>query len=581
MSGGEAATRGADIIHRSFEEFHESFRAITRRSIDRFERRDWDGIRRDTVRRLGLHPKCVEEALAALREEFGARIEEKTFWTAVKNAYAMAILGTDDFELAQTFFNSLTRRVFSHVGVDPDIDYLARDVPLPFSGWEMASARMYAVERVDAPLMHKILEHAGFRSPFKNLDESAEAAAGAIRRRLAEVFRDERIEAIDVLRPPLIRNKAAYLIGRARRQGRFTAFVLPILHEEDGLVLDGVVLEENEISIIFSFARWYFHADLANPRQAIGFLHSLLPRKRISELYISLGYNRHGKTEFFSDLTSYIEHTQEKFVVAPGVPGLVMSVFTLPSYEFVFKVIRDHFPASKQTSRRKIKERYRQVHIHDRVGRLVDFQEFEHLQFPRRRFAVEILDELLETASRSVSIEKDQVVLKHLYVGRRVVPLNLYIERESDENCERAVLDWGNALKELAAANMFAGDMLIKNFGVTRHGRVVFYDYDELCPLTDCNFRHFPEPRDEDQVYSVEPYFTVREGDIFPAELRTFLGLTGRLREIFEEAHSEIFEVEFWQQMQERNREGKLIDFFPYNDSRREDPVRSGAQIVK
>jgi isocitrate dehydrogenase kinase/phosphatase len=570
MSRGEPATRGADIIHRSFEEFHESFRAITRRSIDRFERRDWDGIRRDTVRRLGLHPRCVEESLTALREEFGARIEQKTFWTAVKDAYTMAILGTDDFELAQTFFNSLTRRVFSHVGVDPDIDFLARDVPLPFSGWEMASARMYAVERVDAPLMHKILEHASFRTPFKNLGESAEAAADAIRRRLKEVFRDERIEAIDVLRPPLIRNKAAYLIGRARRQGRFAAFLLPILHEEDGLVLDGVVLEENEISIIFSFARWYFHADLANPRQAIGFLHSLLPRKRISELYISLGYNRHGKTEFFSDLTNYIEHTQEKFVVAPGVPGLVMSVFTLPSYEFVFKVIRDHFPVSKQTSRRKIKERYRQVHVHDRVGRLVDFQEFEHLQFPRRRFAAEILEELLETASRSVSIEEDQVVLGHLYVGRRVVPLNLYLERESDENCERAVLDWGNALKELAAANMFAGDMLIKNFGVTRHGRVVFYDYDELCPLTDCNFRRFPEPRDEDQAYSAEPHFTVRDGDIFPSELQTFLGLTGRLREIFEEAHSEIFEVEFWQRTQERNREGELIDFFPYSDARRE-----------
>ena len=558
------ARHGADIIQRGFEEFHESFRAITRRAIDRFESRDWMGIRRDTVRRLALHSRAVEETLQALRHEFGPQVDRRETWTALKDAFSLAILGSDDCELAQTFFNSCTRRVFSHIGVDPWIDYTAQDFPLPFRGWEMASARMYAVRSVTPVLLRRVLEDAGFRTPFRDLDGDAAMAAAAIEESLAVEFGSTEIEALDVLRPVFIRNKGAYLVGRTRREQDTLPVVLAILHGEGGLHVDAVVRTENEISIIWSFARWYFHADLASPRQVIGFLHSILPRKRISELYLSLGYNKHGKTEFYRDLTGYAAATDEPFVVAPGQRGLVMAVFTLPSYEFVFKVIRDTFPASKATTRRRVMERYRQVLLHDRVGRLVDFQEFEHLNFPRARFSPELLDELLREASRSVVVEGDEVVIKHLYVGRRVTPLDLFLKTASDDEREAAILDWGKAVKELAAANIFAGDMLAKNFGVTRHGRVVFYDYDELCALDDCHFRAFPHARTDDDELSSEPWFAVRDGEIFPEELGRFLGVDDRLQTVFLRHHQDLFTVDFWRTMQERNREGEVIDFFPY-----------------
>jgi isocitrate dehydrogenase kinase/phosphatase len=300
----------------------------------------------------------------------------------------------------------------------------------------------------------------------------------------------------------------------------------------------------------------------------IGFLHSILPRKRVSELYLSLGYNKHGKTEFYRDLTAYAAASDESFVIAPGQRGLVMSVFTLPSYEFVFKVIRDTFPASKATTRRRVMERYRQVLLHDRVGRLVDFQEFEHLKFPQARFAPELLEELLGEASRNVGIEGDDVIIRHLYVGRRVTPLDVFLKTAGDREREAAIVDWGKAVKELAAANIFAGDMLAKNFGVTRHGRVVFYDYDELCPLDDCRFRTFPASRSDDEELSAEPWFAVRDGDVFPEELGRFLGVDQKLRTIFLRHHEDLFSVEFWRTMQERNREGEVIDFFPYAESR-------------
>lgn len=564
-----AVARAADIIHWAFDDHQQRLRAITRRVEQRFERRDWMGIRQDTVERLDLHPRSITRTRDNLVDQLGGRLAGRELWAALKEAYTRTIIGRNDFELAQTFFNSLARRFFPDVGVDPALHYLADDVPLPYRGWEMASARMYAVRRIDAAVLAKVLEDAGFRAPFRDLAGDAALAAARVERALAERFGDPAVEAFDVLRPVFFRNKGAYVVGRARRGREVVPLLLAVVNGDDGLEVDAILATEDDASVVFSFARWYFHADVESPREVIGFLKSILPRKRIAELYISLGYTKHGKTELYRDLTRHIAATSDPFVVARGQRGLVMEVFTLPSYEFVFKVIKDSFAPSKRTTREKVMEKYREVLQRDRVGRLVDFQEFEHLTFPRARFAPGLAEELARVASRAVSLEGDQVVLRHAYVERRVTPLDVYLEEETPARREAAVVDWGTSLKDMAAADVFPGDVLLKNFGVTRHGRVVFYDYDELAPLTSLAFRQVPEPRDEVEELSPEPFFTVGEGDVFPEELCTFLGLDGRLREVFLEAHGDLFGLDFWHGMQERNRRGEIIDFFPYGAARR------------
>jgi len=333
--------------------------------------------------------------------------------------------------------------------------------------------------------------------------------------------------------------------------------------------VDAVLPTEDVVSILFSFARWYFHVDVESPRGAIGFLTSILPRKRLSELYLSLGYEKHGKTELYRDLMRHIASSAERFVIAPGQRGLVMEVFTLPSYEFVFKVIKDSFPPSKATTREQVMERYRSVLLQDRVGRLIGFQEFEHLTFPRARFSDDLLQRLLAVAGRTVMLAGDKVVIRHLYVERRVVPLDLYLREAAPDDARAAVVDWGRTLKDLAAANIFPGDILLKNFGVTRHGRVISYDYDELRLLTGCRFLRLPQPRTEEQEMADEPWFAVADDDIFPEELRSFLGLEGDLRAAFLREHADLFGVELWRGMQERNRHGEVIDFFPYSEERR------------
>lgn len=564
-----AAARGAGTIHQAFVDFHQRVHAMTHQVRQRFERCDWIGIRQETVERLGLHARSIASTWDALREQLGDRLTERAVWGALKEAYHQAILGRNDYELALTFFNSLTRKVFSHTGVDPSIDFVADDIPLPYRGWEMASARMYAVRNVEPQVVRRVLEDCGFRVPFRNLDADARETADRIATGLEEALGGSEIVALDVLRPVFFRNKAAYVVGRARAEKRVVPVILAIVQEDGGLAVDAVLTTEAETSVVFSFARWYFHAEVESPREIIGFLRSLLPRKRISELYISLGYGNHGKTELYRDLVAHIGASKDSFVVAPGKRGLVMEVFHLPSYNLVFKVIRDRFPPQKTATREEVMARYRQVLQQDRVGRLVDFQEFEHLTFPRSRFDPALLDDLLRLSASTVSVEGNDVIVKHLYVQRRVTPLDIYLRQAAPAEAEAAVLDWGRCLEDLAAANIFPGDILLKNFGVTRHGRVVFYDYDEFSLLVDLHFRRIPSARNAEDEMSAEPWYSVADRDVFPQELQRFLGFDGHLREVFLREHGNLFDPAYWRSLQERNRSGEVIDFFPYSEARR------------
>jgi isocitrate dehydrogenase kinase/phosphatase len=289
-----------------------------------------------------------------------------------------------------------------------------------------------------------------------------------------------------------------------------------------------------------------------------------MPLKPVAELYSALGHNKHGKTEFYRALRRHLARTDDRFEIAPGARGTVMVVFTLPSLDVVFKVIRDRFTYPKQTTRDQVRRRYRLVFEHDRAGRLVDAQEFEHLAFPRRRFHPSLLEELLGSASLNVTLEGEHVVLHHLYTERRVRPLNLHLRAADQASARRVVLDYGQAIRDLAATNIFPGDLLLKNFGVTRHGRVIFYDYDELCLLEECRIREFPEPRYPEEEIAAEPWFHVGEHDVFPEEFERFLELDGALRETFLRRHRCLFDPGYWRDVQARHRAGELVDVFPY-----------------
>jgi len=573
MPPDPAPHEAARLIDRGFEAYNEDFRAITARAADRFAEQAWHAAAEDDRERLALYEKHVQQTLRRIRELFRDRLEDRDLWAATREAYTDLRCGRPNVELAETFYNSITRRVFSTVGVDPYIEFVAAGLTVPESQEAPVCFWTETPQADTAALVAAVLQRFNLGVPFEDLDRDARRVAEHVDACVAETGTGT-IDRVEMLAPVFYRNKGAYLIGRICSGEAVIPLVLPILHadgdaESRGVRVDTVLLTPNATSMVFSFTRSYFHVLTPQPWALVRFLKTLMPLKRVAELYISLGFTKHGKTELYRDLCAFLARTDERFEFARGTRGMVMAVFTLPGYDFVFKIIKDRFDPPKQTTRDEVMKKYRFVMLHDRVGRLADVQAYEHLEFARDQFVPEVLDALLRVAARTVHVDGDSVVIDHLYTERRVTPLNLYLQDVDREAAEEAVIDCGEAIKDLAAADIFPGDMLVKNFGVTRHGRVIFYDYDELGTLGEFNFRTLPKPRDEFEMMSADAWFYVAPGDVFPEEIGKFLGLTKDLNAVFHEYHGDLLDPVFWRRMQAKQRDQVLVDIFPYRQSKR------------
>lgn len=334
-------------------------------------------------------------------------------------------------------------------------------------------------------------------------------------------------------------------------------------------MLDALLHGEADLAILFSYTRAYFRVEAPSPFELVRRLHELMPNKRLADLYNATGFNRHAKTEFYRDFVRHLQNSTDRFVPTEGARGMVMLVFTLPSYDAVFKVIRDHFEPPKENDRADVMRRYRIVFEHDRAGRLVEAHEFEHLRIRRERFDPALLRQLLSEARETVRVDNQGLIIKHAYVERRVRPLNIFLAEAQDNSAISATCDYAQAIKDLAASNIFPGDLLTKNFGLTRRRRVVFYDYDELCFLTECNFRDLPQPKTYEEELAAEPWFTVRDNDIFPEEFLNFLAFPKAARKVLLDQHGELFRPDFWRAIQQNLRAGELPEIFPYTQERR------------
>lgn len=563
------ALRAARCIRDAFASYLLAFNVVTRRAPSRFAARDWAGMQADARERLELYGQVVDRLLGELDAILGPFSRDEATWATMRGAFAAQILGHPAVELAETFFNSITRRVFATVGVNPAIEFVDfRFVRVPVMPTDPPT-RTYVRHERTAEAITRMLSDFSFGVPWVNVARDVEATARCIERQWEAGAAPLPFEEIEVLRPVFYRRKGAYLAGRVRGGERVMPLVLALVHRDDGVAVDAALVTEEDASVVFGFTRSYFHVLTPRPADVIAFLRSILPLKPVSELYTAIGHHKHGKTEFWRDLQRHLARTDELFQPAPGASGTVMAVFTMPSLDVVFKVIRDTFPVEKRVTRDEVRRRYRFVFSHDRAGRLVDAHEFEHVAFHRRRFSDELLEELLRTAGRTVEVHGDQVVIRHLYTERRVRPLDLYLRTADPLHARQAALDYGHALRDLAATDVFPGDFLLKNFGVTRHGRIVFYDYDELCSLTECTFRELPDSHDPADELADEPWFGVGPNDIFPEELTRFLPFDGPLREAFLEEHGRLFTATFWQTLRASAVAGDIADIYPYRQELR------------
>lgn len=552
-------------VFEAFEDYHARFAEITRRARRRFEARDWSGAREDAVERIALYDQCIGECMLRLRAVLMGQAHDRALWIRAHAHYAGLLDGLIDQELYKTFYNTLTRRYFRTRGVDPLIEFVALDIeptdaithPVAHHGYAVSPGRLTEV-------VVRVLGDYPFDVPYAHRTRCAAAIAIRLQDDLAH-WGDNPVRGIELLDTVFYRERRAYLVGRVFGEHRFSPCIIALVNDGGGLRAEAVLTRRSDVAQLFSNSRSYFQADLATVGDAVVFLRSLLTHKPIDELYTMLGRAKQGKTERYRTFFRHFEsHPGELLVQAEGTPGMVMAVFTLPSYPLVFKLIRDRFAYPKKMSREDVEGKYELVFQLDRVGRLLDAQPYRFLRFPRERFSEPLLRELRETCALSVAEDDGDLILDLCYIQRRLRPLNLYLREQLPEAARMAALDYAQAIRDMARNNIFPGDMLLKNFGITRHQRAVFYDYDELCLVTDCEFRDWPQPTNYEEQMAAEPWFHVGPHDVFPTRFPLFMGLPAPMLEAVRQHHGELFDPQWWRDLQARLREDDYPDTPPY-----------------
>ncbi|MBB3322144.1 MULTISPECIES: bifunctional isocitrate dehydrogenase kinase/phosphatase [Atlantibacter] len=559
----------AQTILQGFDAQYGRFLEVTSGAQQRFEQADWQAVQQAMKKRIHLYDHHVGLVVEQLRCITNGKSTDADFLLQVKKHYTELLPDYPRFEIAESFFNSVYCRLFDHQSLTPERLFIFSSQPeRRFRTIPRPLAKDFYPKQGWPALLTRLLKDLPLRLPWQDLDRDV----GYIINHLTETLGEEMLDKVhlQVANELFYRNKAAWLVAKLVLPSGTLPFLLPIHRSNEGeLFIDTCLTRSAEASIVFGFARSYFMVYAPLPAALVEWLREILPGKTTAELYMAIGCQKHGKTESYREYLNYLAQSNEQFIEAPGIRGMVMLVFTLPGFDRVFKVIKDKFAPQKEMDEAHVRACYQLVKEHDRVGRMADTQEFENFVLEKRQIDPALMTLLLQEAPQKITDLGDKIAIRHLYIERRMVPLNIWLEQAQGQQLRDAIEEYGNAIRQLAAANIFPGDMLFKNFGVTRHGRVVFYDYDEICYMTEVNFRDIPPPRYPEDEMASEPWYSVAPGDVFPEEFRHWLCADPRIKPLFEEMHAELFQAEYWRALQERIRHGHVEDVYAYRRRQR------------
>lgn len=559
----------AQTILQGFDAQYGRFLEVTSGAQQRFEQADWQAVQQAMKKRIHLYDHHVGLVVEQLRCITNGKSTDPDFLLRVKQHYTELLPEYPRFEIAESFFNSVYCRLFDHQSLTPERLFIFSSQPeRRFRTIPRPLAKDFYPKQGWPALLTRLLKDMPLRLPWQDLARDVGYIISHLTETLGEAMLDK--VHLQVANELFYRNKAAWLVAKLVLPSGTLPFLLPIHRSNEGeLFIDTCLTRPAEASIVFGFARSYFMVYAPLPAALVEWLRDILPGKTTAELYMAIGCQKHGKTESYREYLNYLAQSDEQFIEAPGIRGMVMLVFTLPGFDRVFKIIKDKFAPQKEMDEAHVRACYQLVKEHDRVGRMADTQEFENFVLEKRQIDPALMALLLQEAPQKITDLGDRIAIRHLYIERRMVPLNIWLEQVQGQQLRDAIEEYGNAIRQLAAANIFPGDMLFKNFGVTRHGRVVFYDYDEICYMTEVNFRDIPPPRYPEDEMASEPWYSVAPGDVFPEEFRHWLCADPRIKPLFEEMHAELFQAQYWRALQERIRKGHVEDVYAYRRRQR------------
>ena len=560
----------AETILRGFNKHYRIFRSFSARAKEAFEHSDWSKIQRLVADRIQVYDQRVVETIDELREDYAEIILHEDTWRFTKTAYIALLVDHYQPELAETFFNSVSTKLLDKAYYRNQFIFVKPAAATEYIDSDRGTFKSFYPQDNDLrPCFSKVLDFFEWNTPFADKERDIDNIHQVLLEHLGDGYILNELNLhIQVLQSPFYRNKCSYIMGQVINGHARHPFAIAIMHDAEGkLHVDAALFNPQHISVLFSFARAYFLVSMDVPSGYVNFLLQLMPMRNKADMYAMLGLHKQSKNIFWRDFLQHLHYSEDQFILAPGIKGLVMTVFTLPSFPFVFKVIKDKFGPNKNFDQDYVRGKYLLVKKHDRVGRMADTLEYSNVAIPRHRCSEEMIEELRQLAPSQLEETDDYIVIKHCYVERRLKPLNLYLLDATDTEKERVIIDYGNALKELASANIFPGDMLFKNFGLTRFGRVIFYDYDEIEYMTDCQFREIPPAPYPELEMSGEVWYPVNKNDVFPEEFGTFLLGDQIVRKTFMAHHQDLLTAEFWRGKKERIQAGQMDDFYPYPEN--------------
>ena len=561
----------AQAILDGFNKHYYLFRQYSFEGKVCFEQADWARAAEASKQRIQGYEERVSETVQYLQKLFPRAGKEYELWPHIKTAFIGKLMGHLQSECAETFYNSVACKVLHREYYNSEYIFWRPAISTEYLEGSKPTYRSYypGVASLRRCLL-EILSSYSLANPFQNLRLDLRCLEQALLEHRPPGWKEEANYQVQVLETLFFRNKAAYIVGRVINGDLCQPFVIPILQNEDSeIYVDALLMRQKDVAILFSFSRAYFLVDMEVPSAYVSFLISIMPGKSVVDLYSLLGLQKQAKTIFYRQMQHHLMHSKDDFQIAPGVRGMVMLVFTLPSFPFVFKMIKDKFDPPKTSTREQVKDKYLLVKFHDRVGRMADTLEYSNVAIPIKRIKPSLLEELRKHTASMIEEVGDQLIIRHTYIERRMVPLDKYLTSASRSERKKAIDEFGHAIRDLAGANIFPGDMLKKNFGVTRHNRVVFYDYDEICYITECNFRRIPPPRDFDDVMSDQPWYSVAEHDVFPESFGPFFFAYEKDMKIFKKNHADLMDPAWWNHVKQNILSGEQADVFPYPRKRR------------
>ncbi len=562
----ERAEALAGIVLGAFDDYFIRSRAIPLLAKRAFEARDWPGAIALSQERIAIFSVSIDKIVPILVRALGPSDAEGNpgadpdaessggFWDRVEAVFRALIAGRYEADLALAYLASVRRRVREDIWVP------AAAPPRPAAGRPQFLRRFQASGRMTTDLAEALLEVPGLEARFRDRAGDAVRVAQRINAELG-LGPGRLLDWVEAVAAGFYRNRGAYIVGALSAGGEVRPLALALLHHEDGVAVDAVILRETTLRHVFSSTLANFHVDVRAYHELVDYLFALMPARPRGLHYSTVGYNHVGKLAVMEQIETGLGRLDERLDHAPGPRGSVALAFTSPGTDYVLKVIRDTPTAQYKWGRfdgvASVLAKYDRVHEENRSGSMLDNIIYSNLVLPRAMFAPDLLAELLEAAAGSVVPHGEDIFFRHLIVQLKMVPIPLYLETCGPQEAEMVVIRLGQCIRNNAATNVFNKDLDGRNYGVSALRFVYLFDYDAVETLTEVKVR--TNVGREDGEEDIPDWF-FEDGPIFlPEELEMHLRLPERrLVQLFREAHGELMTREYWTRMQGWLREGRV-----------------------